>query len=1074
VRVFETLGWRLAILLWFAATFTGCSGNSRKARHLELADRYFRGGEYEKAKIEYLNVLREDFNNPAAESRLGLIWFDEGAPLRAYAYLSKARDLNPDNVEVRTKLATVLSDLGENAAAREEAFAILQQSPGQEDALLVLTNTAWTEQEIEETEEQLRKIPEGNDLGYHLAWASLAVRKRDFAYAESELQEALKLAPRSSRVHLALANLFALRQKPDEASKEFQTAAELSPPRSAARIKYAEYEREIGSTDKAIRILKEITQQAPDYLPASCLLAEWALVQQNYEEASSLVEDVLGRDPQNLHGLIVQAEAWLGKGEANKALEQLDHLAKAYPNVPLIDYHLARACLADGKLNEAAAALNEAIAAKPDYTEAILLLAQINLRTSNAPLVVSAMSALLRQQPDLLSAQLLLTEAYCALERFDDAAAIAREQIRASPQSPDPYFRFGLILRQQHKIDQARIVFENASNLAPNSFDPVDQLVELDISQKSFDAATHRVEKLENANPAAAHYLFGKIYAAEGQWDRALASFHQALQLDPNFSKAFELLISTYLLADRPGEAIDELQSLLAKTPTDSRALADLALIFDQIKDYPKARDAYEKLLSVTPDDPIAINNLAYLYAERLGQLDKAYELARKARALQPNNPLIADTLGWTLYKQGDYQEALRLLRESAGKLADKAAAQFHFGMASYMMCETDAAEKALQKAVAADIETSSKTEAQRRLTFLQSAADGRVSAAQLTAMIQQQPDDVVVWMRLGDSCEKEGAFERAGRAYEEALKVNPELVPAAVKLAQLNAGPLENTNIAFDFAKRARDLAPNNPHIAGILGEIVYQLGNFTWAYSLLQESARQLTNDPKILQEYAWAAYSLGRVSESRSIMQRVLETHPDSKQLNDAKSFLAMTALDQNRDHLASSEPEIQKILDLDPRYIPALMARADLQAQRGDAKSASSIYADVLRRYRDFAPAQKRLAFLYMADPAHIDDAYDLALKARNAFPDDPELAKILGEISYKRKEFTYAIQLFQESARRKPLRGADLYYLGMSQFRASQDSESRKTLEQALTTGLQEPLLGEAKATITELRRREGL
>ena len=30
-----------------------------------------------------------------------------------------------------------------------------------------------------------------------------------------------------------------------------------------------------------------------------------------------------------------------------------------------------------------------------------------------------------------------------------------------------------------------------------------------------------------------------------------------------------------------------------------------------------------------------ALNNLAYLYAERLNDLDKAYDLARKARDLQ-------------------------------------------------------------------------------------------------------------------------------------------------------------------------------------------------------------------------------------------------------------------------------------------------------------------------------------------------------------------------------------------------------------------------------------------------------
>ena len=94
-----------------------------------------------------------------------------------------------------------------------------------------------------------------------------------------------------------------------------------------------------------------------------------------------------------------------------------------------------------------------------------------------------------------------------------------------------------------------------------------------------------------------------------------------------------------------------------------------LALIYEQMRDYPKARDAYEKLLSINPDFVPALNNLAYLYTERLNDLNKAYDLARKAHDLQPQDAAAADTLGWVLYKRGDYQQALAILQESAEKL---------------------------------------------------------------------------------------------------------------------------------------------------------------------------------------------------------------------------------------------------------------------------------------------------------------------------------------------------------------------------------------------------------------------
>ena len=80
---------------------------------------------------------------------------------------------------------------------------------------------------------------------------------------------------------------------------------------------------------------------------------------------------------------------------------------------------------------------------------------------------------------------------------------------------------------------------------------------------------------------------------------------------------------------------MSQLQAVLSKNPNNTSALMTLALVYEQMKDYPKARDAYEKLLSIQPNFVPALNNLAYLYTEHLNNLDKAYELARKARDLQ-------------------------------------------------------------------------------------------------------------------------------------------------------------------------------------------------------------------------------------------------------------------------------------------------------------------------------------------------------------------------------------------------------------------------------------------------------
>jgi tetratricopeptide (TPR) repeat protein len=1053
-------------------------GNSaRNQRALERAESYFKEGEYDKAKIEYLNLLRLDRKNPSAVRQLGFIWFEEGAPLRAYPYLLKARELIPADLAIRTKLAQVLVFLGEADAAREEANAILEESPGEEEALLVLTETVRSPEEAEETKARLRKIPEEDNVAYHMAWANLALHEGNLAYAQTEVKEALELQPRSARIHLAMAGLFSQQGKVEQAEEEFKAAAQQSPARSAARLQYAQFEKQIGKIDEATVLLKEITQQVPDYLPAWSLLAEIALSQGKPGESLSLLENVLARDPQNLEALILQAEGHLAQRETKKAVEELESLSANYPHVPLINYHLARAYFEDGNLPAATAAANEAVAAKQDYADAILLLGELNLANGNATLVVPAMLGLLKRQPGLTPAWRLLQQAYRASGRPQDAVASILREIEACPQSADAYLRLGRVLREQQQPVEARQVFEHARQLVPESLEPLEELVDLDLSQKHFDEAMKRVQDLlaEEPDSADGYALAGKVYHAQGHWKDAEAALRKALELDPSLSDAFDLLISTYISTNQPDRAIAELQALLAKDPRNTDALTNLARIyFEHQKDYPKATDAYEKLLAVSPNSVEAMNDLAYIYAEYLNQIDKAYELARKARNLKPNDPAIADTLGWTLYKNADYREALTLLRESVEKLPDSPDVQFHFGMASYMMADTNAAQKAFAKALQTEQEFAGKSEAQRRLAFLESADRREISTAGLEAALGKQADDVVVCMRLGEAYASAGFFAKAAAAYDQALQVNAELLPAVVRLAELNAGPLQNNNMAFALAKRARDLDPNDAHVAGLLGHTAYQLNNFPWAYSLLQESARRLDRDPNVLHDYAWAAYSIGRISEAQQLMRRVIEVQPASAPAQDAKSFLTMTELDRDREHLEAAERQIQNILAANNHYVPALMAKADLEIGRGQSKSAEATLSDVLGRYPDFAPAQRRLAAVYLQDPARIGEAYELALKATNALPDDPELAQTLGEISYKRNDFTHAIQWFQESARRQPLRGTDLYYLGMSQLRMSKDAESSKSLQDALAAGLPGPMSAEAKAVLSELRRRQGL
>jgi tetratricopeptide (TPR) repeat protein len=1056
----------------------GCGrAEKQKARVAARAETYFRAQEYDKAKIEYLNLLRLDRNNPdpRAIQQLARIWFEEGAPLEAYPYLSMARELVPNDFELRSKLATILANLGEADLAKKEANAILEQSPNDKEALLVLTQTAQNDEEYDQVQRQLRLLSESDEVTYHVGFANLATRTGDLAYAQAELEEAVKLQPKSARLHLALANILSQRQDTTKAEQEFQTAVALSPVRSGARMQYAQFEAAVGKAAEADSILREITQQAPDYFPAWCALAETAISQMKFQEALILLEKVLSRDPQNLNALLLQAEAWLGQGDTKKAISFLEQLSIVYPLVPIINYHLAEAYLAGNNSVQAASALKDAIAMKPDYTEAILLLAQIDLHEGNPALVVPVVTKVLRNHPGLTSASLLLADAYRLQRRLDDAVAALREQLQTTPGSAEVYFRLGALLLEQDKIDEARDAFEQAEQFSPGDPQPIEQLVQIGIDTHDFNFARSKVELLlkENPNSSEAFFLSAKIDAGQNQIESACKNLKRALELNPKFERAVDLLASIYVNNNQLDQAIGELNSFLARNPLSIVALTRLAFIYNDLKDYPRARDAYEKLLSITPDSAGTLNNLAYLYAEHLDDAPRACQLARKARALQPRDPSIADTLGWALYQNGDYGEALWLLRESVQKLSGNSDVQFHLGTASYMMEDVDLARTAFRNALSANGDSPHRAEAQHRLEFLDRHD---WSVEQLERVLQDEPENAVALSRLGKLLESRSLFVKSATVYEQLLQVNSESLTAALKLAQLYDGPLNDYDMAFAYAKRARDLAPNDGQVAAVLATVAYHLGNFPWADSLFQESSRKITGGPVFLSDYAFCSYLVGNVGEARRLMQRALESHPDSKLEERAKSFLRLTAIDEELDQVNTAQvgPEVEKVLQNDPNNVPAMVAMARIQTARRDFKSAISVYVDLLRKYPDFALAQKYLAILYAEDDANLNEAFGLAMKARSVFLDDPDLSRALGQIAYKREDYTYAVECFRDRARKKPLTAVDFYYLGMAQLHLSKDAESKESLQKALSGGLKEPLLQQAQTVLAELQNRSGL
>ena len=282
-----------------------------------------------------------------------------------------------------------------------------------------------------------------------------------------------------------------------------------------------------------------------------------------------------------------------------------------------------------------------------------------------------------------------------ALEVYRTLAATAPKDPRG------PYF-VGVGLLATRKVDEARTSFEAALALAPGYVEPLVQLTRLDLAEKKPEAAVARVQRQIAAVPTSAplHHLLGRTLEARQASTEAEAAYLRAIELDPRLPGPYLELARLYGAGGRYDEALAKTDEALKANPRNLGALMLAGTLHERHGDPARAEASYAKALDVNPRFAPAANNLAYLLAERGAEMERALQLAQTAKEVAPDDPRIADTLGWIFYKRGVYPRAVTLLKESAEKLPDNPVIQYHLGMAAAKLGERETARKALASAV--------------------------------------------------------------------------------------------------------------------------------------------------------------------------------------------------------------------------------------------------------------------------------------------------------------------------------------------------------------------------------------
>jgi tetratricopeptide (TPR) repeat protein len=217
------------------------------------------------------------------------------------------------------------------------------------------------------------------------------------------------------------------------------------------------------------------------------------------DKQSQLLQDqvrgyelVLQREPDNVTALrgLLQVRLELigqGVGAIKDVVPTLEKLAKLNPETTEYGILLAQAKERTGDREGAAGAYRSILASKPGEIKALQGLVNLLLVQQRPEAAIGLLQDTLKAAPaqnqakpgsiDVTSVQLILGQVYAVQKRYPEAIAIYDESAKANPKDFRPTLAHAIVLKEQGKTDEAKTLFDKATELAPPNYkDQINQL----------------------------------------------------------------------------------------------------------------------------------------------------------------------------------------------------------------------------------------------------------------------------------------------------------------------------------------------------------------------------------------------------------------------------------------------------------------------------------------------------------------------------------------------------------------------------------------------------------------------
>jgi tetratricopeptide (TPR) repeat protein len=459
-----------------------------------------------------------------------------------------------------------------------------------------------------------------------------------------------------------------------EAAREYRKAAEISESvdiaRQATRVGYS-----FGFNDEALLAAKRWRELDEDSDEALLYVAQLQLRLDDLRNARRNFKKLIERGDEDADARLLSLVQVLSEEDPEKADKVMRWLVKPYKKSAYAQYATAVLAMQAGDTDYAEERALRAIELDPDWVKAKLLYARTMLIAGRQDEAIDYTARLIGDDPDPdPDARMELALMMMTAGRDDDALSQINQILLEQPSRADALRMMAIINFRLENLDAAWADFQDLLASGQFTMDALYYLARIADVRGEHERAVRLYSQVKSGPNAVVSQRRASALIAYQMEDpqKALQDLEEFGNSSPSHSIDMVLARAQLLASlERYDEALDLYGKYVNYRPDDESALlgrAELLLRMGRLDD---AIAQYRAAAERWPESAMSLNALGYTLADRTDDYREAEKLIRKALEYDPESPAIIDSLGWVLFKQGDYEAALVELQRAYERLDD-------------------------------------------------------------------------------------------------------------------------------------------------------------------------------------------------------------------------------------------------------------------------------------------------------------------------------------------------------------------------------------------------------------------